>query len=495
MTQTQTSRSAEGVSKPGAARPLCVDLDGTLVATDTVWEAILHLLRYRPWVVWRLPVLAAQGLPNLKAWLADEVVVDVATLPYRSAVVEFLKQQKSDGRRLILATGADERFARDVAAHVGLFDEVVGTRTGRNCTGSGKCQAIASTLGDGVAFDYIGDSRADVAVWQSADRAYMVNPTSSVHRRVHAGGRLEQVFRDPGGGNRLMALLVSMRPQQWVKNLLLAAPMLLGQQLFDPVRWWLLLVAIACFSLAASVVYLINDLFDLKADRLHPSKRHRPLAAGVLPIPWALAAVPVLLVMALGLAAAVLPAAFVGLVAGYVALALMYSWAVKGKAILDVIWLAGLYTLRLIAGGVAVAVLPSAWLLGLSMFCFLSLAFAKRYAELGRIAREQGTAAAGRDYQVSDMSLIGTAGLVAGYMAVLVFALYINSDVVTELYTQPVALWLICPLLVYWFTRLWLKAHRQEMRDDPLMFTLTDPATYGVGLLVVIVAVVAAWPG
>ncbi|MEX0653311.1 MAG: UbiA family prenyltransferase [Phycisphaeraceae bacterium] len=484
-------------SRPAAAeprvRPLCVDLDGTLVATDTVWEAMLQLLRHKPWRAWQLPVLAVGGRARLKCWLTGHVRLDAATLPYRPSVLAFLHEQKQLGRPLILATGADAAFARDVADHLKLFDDVVGTQAGCNCTGRGKCQAIAAALGPEAVFDYIGDSRADLPVWTSAERAYMVNPTPGVRRRVEAAGRVERVFTEPGAGNRFAALLVSMRPHQWVKNALLAVPMLVGQQLGDPLKWWALLAAIVCFSLATSAIYLVNDLFDLAADRQHPTKRRRPLAAGTLPIPWAVAAVPVLLLMAVGAAAALLPMQFAALVAGYVVLALAYSGAVKGKAILDVLWLAGLYTLRLVAGGVAVAVLPSPWLLAFAMFAFLSLAFAKRYAELVRIEHQHGTAAAGRDYHVTDLSLIGTVGPVAGYMSVLVFALYITSDDVQQLYPQYNALWLICPLLIYWLTRLWLKAHRRVLREDPVMFALTDPATYGVMGLIALVALVAAW--
>ncbi|MEX0745939.1 MAG: UbiA family prenyltransferase [Phycisphaeraceae bacterium] len=476
-----------------ALRPLCVDLDGTLVATDTAWEALLTLIKRRPWLALSVPVVALGGLAKLKCWLTGRVELDAAALPYRAQVLDFLREQKSAGRPLVLATGAHERVAQAVADHLGLFDDVIATDAKRNCIGPGKCEAIVGRLGP-AGYDYLGDSAADVAVCCDAREAYLVNPTARTRRRVAASGKLVEVFSDgEARGGRLWALVLGMRPQQWVKSGLLAVPMLVGQQFYDLMHWVWLVLAMASFSLAASAVYLLNDLFDIAADRQHSIKRHRPLAAGRLPIPLALLAVPVLLAAALLIGAVGVSPLFAGLVAGYVALGLAYTWAVKGKAILDVIWLAGLYVLRLIAGGLAVDVVTSAWLLGFAMFAFLSIAFAKRYAELVRVERQQGTAAAGRGYLVTDLTLLGTVGPVAGYMSVLVLALYITSDDVNELYETPSLLWLICPLLVYWLTRLWLKAHRRELREDPVMFTLTDPATYGVIAMILGVAVAAAW--
>lgn len=488
---SSAGQKGEPAGDAAAGRPLCVDLDGTLVATDTAWESILLLLRHRPMEAALLPIVALRGEAHLKRWLAQRIIPDAATLPYRDAVLAFLRQEKLAGRKIILATAADANIAQAVADHLGLFDQVIATDGHNNCKGANKRQAIADALG-AAAFDYIGDSRADLPVWAAAEQAHLVNPSQRVYQQVQNMAQVGKVFRDGPASGWGRALILAMRPHQWIKNLLLAVPMLVGQQVADPHRWLLLAAAILTFSLTASALYLINDLLDLPADRAHPIKRRRPLASGALPIPLAMALALALLVAGPLLAVLWLPKGYLAALGAYAVLAGAYSLWVKGQAVLDVLWLAGLYTLRLIAGGVAVDVFPSAWLLGFAVFLFLSLAFVKRYAELAMIQQNQGQQALGRGYHVDDLGLVGVVGPVSGYLAVLVFALYINSQAVLELYQKPQLLWLICPLLLYWITRLWLLAHRKQLRDDPFLFAVTDPATYVVAALTAGIAAAAA---
>ena len=301
----------------------------------------------------------------------------------------------------------------------------------------------------------------------------------------------------PDAAPRLLTLLRAMRPQQWAKNLLLLLPMMTGMAIMDGWRWAAILPAIAAFSLAGSAVYLVNDLIDLPADRAHPRKKNRPLAAGTLPIPWAVAAVPVCLAGAL-LTAGILSWAgstsFLGVLCLYLLTAMAYALWVKGFAMLDVICLALLYVLRIIAGGVAVDLFPTAWLLAFGSFLFLSLAFAKRYTELAMLADRGDEKAVGRNYCVEDIPLVMMMGVVSGYLAVLVLAFYINADFAhpraTGLYEHPQRLWLVTPLLLYWVSRLWFRAHRRTLRGDPLLFAMTDPVTY---LLVGLTTVIAVW--
>ncbi|MEX0886792.1 MAG: UbiA family prenyltransferase [Phycisphaeraceae bacterium] len=475
--------STTPLAQPAAATattPLCVDMDGTLLVTDTAWESLLGLLRTRPWLLVVLVPALLRGRAGVKRRLAELAPLDPADLPYRPAVLDHIREQRAAGRRVWLTTGADGQIARAVAAHLGLFDGVIASDGRANRTGAAKAAAIGREL-EGQAFEYFGNAWVDVPIWDEAERAHVVNPSRTMHARLAAGGRLGEVIDDHPPGRRAWHILRAMRVHQWVKNILLAVPMLVGQQVFNPVQWGLLLAAFVAFSLCASAVYLINDLLDLPADRQHPNKRRRPFASGALSIPDGLALVPALLLAGLVLAAAWLPAQAVAGIALYVVLAMSYSLAIKGRAILDVIWLAGLYALRLIIGGVAVAVFPSAWLLGFAMFVFLSVAFVKRYTELVDLASRQGDRIAGRDYRVDDINLIGTIGPVNGYLAVVIFALYITSDDVQALYNAPELLWLACPLLIYWLTRLWLKAHRGILGDDPVMFTVKDPLSYIVG--------------
>jgi 4-hydroxybenzoate polyprenyltransferase len=308
---------------------------------------------------------------------------------------------------------------------------------------------------------------------------------------------VEDVASESSSAASLLSVIRLLRPQHWIKNLLLLAPLLLAHELSDTSRLGPTLLAILSFSLIASLVYVINDLLDVEADRLHPTKRHRPLAAGDLSI--ATGCVAIALLAAGGITAALfVSTSLLALIAVYLAATTVYSCWLKQVVIADVLMLAGFYTLRLIAGGVAADVEVSEWLLAFSMFLFTSLAFSKRHAELSRLANESSsgdeTVAARRGYRVSDIGSVEVMGPVAGYMSVLVFALYINRDGREEFYTYTWPLWIIALLLLYWISRLWLLARRGKLPEDPVIFAVTDPVSLLVALLVGAMAVVAAAP-
>lgn len=474
------------------AVPLCVDLDGTLIAGDTLWESLLILLRRRPLDAARTPLWAIHGPAVFKRHVARRVQLDPAALAYRDPVLAFLRQEKAAGRRLILATAADRSIAEGVADHLGLFDEVIATDAGVNAKGEAKLAAIRQRLGEG-AFDYMGDADCDWPICDAARRVYLVDPGAGLHDRSRQRGTLEGVFHVQEGGaiGRLGQALLALRPHQWAKNLLLAVPMVVGQRLDEPALWVSLIAAITWFSLCASSVYVANDLMDLAADRRHPRKKRRPLASGAVSIPQGLAMAGVVLAAGLVGALATLPAAFLGVLLVYVGISAGYSWRLKHTPMLDVIVLAGLYTLRIVAGGAAVGIVPSFWLLAFSVFIFLSLAFGKRYSELRLLRAADPDTLGTRGYQADDLPLLGTLGPASGYIAVLVFCLYIASDAVTVLYARPGTLWLMCPLLLYWISRFWLISHRGRMRDDPVFFALTDWPTYVVAALGLVILLAA----
>lgn len=473
-----------------------MDLDGTLVATDTLWESLMALAGDRPLTLLQVPGWLMRGRSVFKQKVAEHVALDPAALPYQDTVVALAREAHAAGRPVVLASACDRSIADAVAAHLGCFTAVVATEGQANCKGTEKASRIRATLAEStpesgntdgpIAFDYAGNASADLPVWAKSHTAYLVDTPKAVARRARPAG--EAIELVPRRRNLPAALVRAGRPHQWVKNLLLVLPLLLAQRGNEPALWLMLLAAFLAMGLCASAVYLVNDLLDLRADRLHPTKRRRPLASGALPIPIGLAAAPLLVLTAVALAAVALPALFVGVLLVYTASAWLYSFAVKGKQMLDVIWLACLYVLRIIAGGVAVSVATSAWLLAFALFLFLSLAFAKRYSELRLLEDEGRHRAEGRGYHTGDQQLVSTMGIASGYMGVLVFALYINSSAVTNLYERPEVMWLICPLLLYWVSRLWGRAHNRLLRGDPLLFALTDRASY---LLVAIVALVA----
>ncbi len=470
---------------PGAgteALPLCVDLDGTLVATDTLWESFLALARTRPLVLLRLPLWVAGGRASFKRRISDVATPDPAALPYREEVVTYLREARDQGRPVVLATAADQRIADGVAGHLGLFSAVLGSDGVRNLKAACKREALDGAFGAGH-YEYLGDSDVDRVVWQGAARASFVG-AGAPGSRVPEGTPLERHFPVSRAG--LRTWLRALRVHQWVKNVLVFLPLVMAHRMEEPGLWALAGLAFLCLSLCASSVYLFNDLMDLAADRAHPTKRHRPFASGRLPIPAGLAVGPLLVGAALALSAATLPLLFTVTLVSYLAVNVLYTFVLKRVAIADVIFLASLYSLRVLAGGFATAVEVSPWLIAFSLFFFLNLAFLKRYADLRIVAGPPGAAgqgSPGRDYAAEDAPLILSLGPASGYMAALVLALYIQSEKVVMLYGEPVVLWLLIPLLVFWISRIWLIAHRGRMTDDPIVFTTRDGPSYVVAAL------------
>lgn len=456
--------------------PLCVDLDGTLIRTDMLLESALALVRRNPFFLFCFVAWLARGKAYLKRRIAQRAAVDVATLPYDARVLAWLREQ-GDGRRCVLCTASDQRWADAVAAEVGGFDEALGSDGVRNLGGRGKALALCERYGE-RGFDYAGNAAADLHVWRRARRAVVVNARAGVLARARGECAVERVFaREPAG----RAWLAALRPYQWVKNALVFVPLLAAHEAFVPGVALRGLLAFAAFCLCASAAYLLNDLLDLDADRRHPRKRSRPFASGALPLEAGLVAAPLLIVAAFVLALSLSPT-FAWVLLAYAIATLAYSLALKRVAVLDVLTLAALYTLRIIAGAVAVPVPASSWLLAFSMFVFFGLAMLKRYIEVrGAVAAEQARVA-GRGYGARDLAPIRALGLGSGYASVLVLALYINSTKSESLYRHYHALWLLVPILLYWTARAWSLARRDRMHDDPIVFALTD-ATSLVALL------------
>lgn len=464
-----------------AEPPLVVDLDGTLLRSDLLVESGLAFLQesaHRALV----PLFWLRGgKARLKHELALETRIDVATLPYDPAVIAFIEGQRESGRRIVLATATHRLLAERVAAHLGLFHEVIATDATRNLSARHKRDALVERFGEG-GFDYVGNSHDDVVVWRSARRAYLANPERGVERRVRGLGNVEQVLRSgqptPYDWGR------ALRLHQWLKNLLIFAPLAAAHRIADVALVTQGLLAFLLFSLCASSVYLLNDLLDLGDDRRHPTKRNRPFASGQLSVKDGLIAFPALLVAAFAGAFWLLPLKFTLVLAVYYGLTLAYSLWLKRRMALDVIALAALYTLRIVAGAAAVGIGLSFWMLAFAMFMFLSLALVKRYAELYRLNETgAGGKAASRGYEAKDAGMVASLGAASGYMAVLVLALYLNDPKAAALYRQPEVIWLACPLLLLWITRVWMITHRGQMHDDPVVFAIRDPASLVVGAL------------
>lgn len=469
--------------------PLVVDLDGTLLRTDLLIETGLVFFRDQPHRFLAPLQWLARGKACLKHELANAADLDVAVLPYDESVLGFLARERKEGRKTVLATASHHRLAEQVATHLGLFDDVIATESQRNLSSQTKRDVLVDRFGE-RGFDYIGNSRDDLPVWGAAREAYVVNASRSVVRRAQAFGNVAAVLRSHRATLRDWSK--AFRLHQWLKNLLIFIPLLAAHQYTD---WSSVLdaaVAFLTFGLCASSVYILNDLLDLRDDRHHARKRLRPFAAGRLSIQSGLVTFPLLLIAAFALGAWLLPTSFVLGLACYYALTLAYSLWLKRRVVIDVIALAALYTLRIIVGAVALAIPLSFWLLAFSMFLFLSLALVKRYAELFHLrAQSANDKARGRGYFAADLPMIASLGAASGYMAVMVLALYVNDVQTAQLYRHQKIIWLACPLLLIWISRVWMLAHRGEMNEDPVIFAVRDRLSLSVGALVALVFLAA----
>jgi 4-hydroxybenzoate polyprenyltransferase len=477
------------VTATNNARPLCVDLDGTLLATDVLWESLLIFLKNKPWHFLLLPLWLCRGRAFFKRQIAQRVTLSQDNLPYQDDVLSFVKEQQQAGREIVLATASDYLTVRSVAERLGIFSEVLASDGTINLSGRRKRQALEKRFGS-KGFDYIGNAEVDLPIWQAAHQAILVHPSPRLLKQARQVSSVSRVFS--ARPRRIRSLLNALRVHQWVKNVLLFVPLLLAHKVADIERAFYMTCAFLAFSLCASSVYIINDLLDLESDRQHPKKKLRPFAAGQLQIKTGVFLVPLLLAAGFTISLLLLPPLFSAALAFYFVMTTAYSFHLKSLLIIDVLVLAGLYTLRILSGGMAVNVLISPWLLAFSMFFFLNLAFVKRYAELRMTQQRNQTQAQGRSYVVDDLALLRSCGPASGYLSVLVLALYVNSKEVVELYHTPTALWLVGPFILYWITRVWFLAHRGKLEDDPMVFTVKDPVSYAVGAIIVAVMVMAS---
>ena len=461
MAARKKTKSDQGV--------LVVDLDGTLVRTDMLHESFWSAFSRQ----WHVPLVAAAGLASgrarLKEKLAAMAEINPASLPYNEEVLAYIRRWREAGGRTALVTASDQRIAASIAAHLGLFDEVHGSDGANNLKGAAKAAFIARHFA-GTPVTYMGDAPADLPVWKETGRAVTVNAPQALRGRVEALGGSAEHLGSMGRG--LKPYVKALRPHQWLKNVLVFVPMLAAHRI-DFAAFWQTCLALIIFSLVASSVYVLNDLLDLAADRSHPRKRLRPLASGSLPIARGSLMAPLLLMVAL-LLALPLGLKFIAVMAGYYVSTLAYSLYLKRQLIIDICLLAGLYTLRIVAGSAATDIPLSVWLLAFSVFFFFSLAALKRQAELVDGVAAGKVTAHGRGYHVGDLPIVSSMAIASGYLSVLVMAFYLNSPAVRQLYDYPAALWGTCLVLLYWISRMVMKTHRGKMHDDPVVFAVTD---------------------
>jgi 4-hydroxybenzoate polyprenyltransferase/phosphoserine phosphatase len=456
--------------------PLCVDLDGTLLKIDSTYEAIISSVLADGRNLFRLSAWIAHGRAHLKRELAARWSFNPAFLPYNEDFLAYLRDEHERGRRLVLATAADEAIARPIARHLGLFDEVIASDGTNNLRGRAKADALCRRFGKN-GFVYAGNDATDHAVWLEAAAAIVVNAGSAVKRTALAQYPVALVVEK--GDSALRAAFDAMRPYQWIKNLLTFVPLFAAGNLGNVTAWWNTFAIMAAFCAMASAIYVLNDMGDLAADRAHPRKRNRPLASGRLSLLTAAAMIPLL-----GAAALVL-----GIVSGgitalliYAALSLAYTLRLKEMPLIDVFILAALYTIRMFGGSEASGYVLSEWLLGFSAFLFLSLALVKRVSELSRLRAAAQSKTQRRGYLVEDLPILQMFGTSTTFASSVVLSLYVQSETASNLYQRPEILLGLVPLLMFWQCRLWLSTARGYMHDDPIVYAARDWVSWCVFL-------------
>lgn len=465
---------------------LYVDLDGTLIRSDTLWDSVAILLGQQPLMVLLLPYWLLRGKSYFKTAVANCVIPQVNLLPYRQPVIDYLKQQHSQGRRIVLATAAEERIARAVAAHLACFHNILASTPERNLKGIAKLSAIKADAA-GRPFVYAGDHHVDLPIWQSSGGAILVGQGRRFAPHL-IGIPIEAILDYPP--KIIVPLLKVLRPHQWVKNTLVFLPLMTAHCFFIPSALIPAAMLFVAFSLCASAVYVINDLLDLDHDRAHPRKCRRPFAAGMLPVTWGIFLAPILFFLSLGIALAISWSAL-GMLILYTCITTIYSFFLKRKLLIDVFTLAGLYTLRAVAGNVAAELPLSPWLMAFLVFLFLSLAFCKRYAELDQVVRRNDVNMSGRGYRAEDLLPIGIFGIGSAFVSSLVLGLYVTGGTVSALYGSPAVLWLAAPVSLYWLCRIWIVSWRGGMHDDPIIFAAKDRLTYFVGIALLVLIFLA----
>ncbi len=468
--------------------PLVVDLDGTLIRTDLLLESLYAMLRQEPVRILNVPLWLLKGKAHLKDQISQRSHIDEKTLPYHAEFLSYLRKEHQQGRRIVLATASSSKFARAVAQHLGIFTDVLASDNTHNLSGKNKLKVLVKEYGE-KGFDYAGNEGADLHIFPHARKAILVNPSGGVLAVAQKSSQVEQVFVSEKK-NSLRLYLKAMRLYQWVKNILLFVPLVTSHSWNESTAVTHVLLGFLSFGLCASGGYIFNDLLDLGADRSHPRKKARPFASGEASI-WSGSVLMVVLQLG-GLAiAAAMDLKFFGLLALYCVISLSYTFHLKTYVLIDVIVLAALYTLRVLAGSVLADAPLSFWLLAFSIFLFFSLALIKRCSELVTLAAAKTQYAGGRDYSVSDLASLREMGVASGYLAVMIVALYINSPEVSVLYSRPQVLWMICPVLLYWISRLWLKTGRGEMADDPIVFSIKDKGSRFIAMVMVLIVLLA----
>jgi 4-hydroxybenzoate polyprenyltransferase len=465
---------------------LAVDLDGSLIKTDLLYESVIRLIFTKPWLVILLPFWLLSGKTHLKQCLDKAITLETEHLPWNNELIHYLEEEKKSGRTIILCTGSWQSLADKVAAKFTFFTDAHGSNQNVNLTGTSKANFLVERYGE-KNFSYVGNESLDLKIWQHAKSAVVISKSPALAEKTSAVCTIEKTLAGSSGLS-FRSILKQIRIHQWVKNALIFVPLVTSHQLSDTNLLISAMIAFVAYGLCASATYIINDLSDLTSDRKNDKKKYRPLAAGEISIPQGIILSAILLTTSLVIAAQ-LNGWFLYSLLTYIAVTLSYSFKIKHLQSLDITVLAGLYTLRIISGALAVDVLPSFWLLAFSMFIFLCLALIKRLSEVinNQEKYSKETKLSGRGYYIGDLQVLMSLATASGMLSILVFAMYINSPETISLYAEPYILWLLCPLFAYWIIRVIIMASRGEVDEDPILFAIKDSRSWITGILILLI--------
>jgi len=453
----------------------CFDLDGTVIETDLLYESLISLAKHHPGQLLKVPFWLLQGRNALKERLAERIDLRAELLPYRQPVLDLIGELRERGCRIVLATASHRKLAEAVAGHLGVFDEVLATDDTVNLKGKAKAALLKEKYGFNVL--YAGDSKADLQVWSEVRQAVLVG---SEKLEAEIPDSCEVVCRIPVQRGEWKDYRKALRPHHWSKNVLLLLPLLLAHE-HHAIAWLRSLFGLMLFSFAASGIYVFNDLLDLQSDRMHPWKRRRPLASGLIPIQHGIFMFLPLLIVPIAVGWLTLGKMFSLAVATYCAISIAYTMSWKRRVLVDVFVLTGFYGIRIITGAAVNHTYLSHWFLIFAMFFFFSLAIAKRFSELMHAKDLVKGKHSGRGYRLEDSQLLAMVGVASSFCAVIIFSLYCHAPEISGLYPHSGRLLLIAPLLLYWLLRMWLRAVRGELDEDPVALAMHDRVSYLVG--------------
>jgi len=467
---------------------ICVDLDGTLIVSDTLWELFLRMLKHCPWILIALPFWLLGGIANLKVNLSKRFAKYINKLPFNDEFLTYLKEAKANGDKLYLATACEESLAKKIVEPLDLFDEVFATTPSCNLKSGNKAKALIEKFGDGN-FVYAGNDTPDLAIWKHSKKIIIVNASKSLIKKAKKQNPNKEVKVFEKKRKKLKVFLKGIRIHQWSKNALIFAPLFLAHCYTNINALYASFIAFLSFSFCASATYILNDILDVEADRAHYHKKSRPIASGALSIPAALFIMFAFFVIA-GVSAAIVDLVLLAYLLIYCAITISYSFVLKRIALVDVLTLSFLYIFRLFYGAQAISTEISFWLVSFSIFFFLSLGFLKRFVEVFDMDREN-TKLQSRGYMKADANSIQAMGISSGMLSVLLYIFYVDKGA-QELYKNPQYLMYGSMLLVYFICDIWIAAGRKRVHSDPIVYAIKNPKSYVIAVIFLILFVLSS---